>query len=56
MAESPTIHSDYWQRIDAAEVGTTATAYLDAAAAAPRIRSHTAQARTHARAEIASGQ
>lgn len=34
---------DHWQHIDTAEVGTTATAYLDAAAAAitaPRIRSH----------------
>jgi ubiquinone/menaquinone biosynthesis C-methylase UbiE len=34
---------DKWQRLDAAEAGVTATAYLDAAAAAiaaPRIRSH----------------
>lgn len=34
---------EHWQHIDAAEVGTTATAYLDAAAAAitaPRIQSH----------------
>lgn len=34
---------DHWQHLDAADAGTTATAYLDAAAAAlaaPRIRSH----------------
>ena len=34
---------DHWQHIDTAEAGTTATAYLDAAAAAiaaPRLRSH----------------
>jgi len=48
---------DHGQRIDAAEGGTTATGYLDAAAAAPRIRSHhLLNTSTHARAEIASGQ
>jgi hypothetical protein len=34
---------EHWQHIDTAEAGTTATAYLDAAAAAiaaPRLRSH----------------
>jgi ubiquinone/menaquinone biosynthesis C-methylase UbiE len=34
---------DHWQHLDAADAGTTATVYLDAAAAAiaaPRIRSH----------------
>jgi ubiquinone/menaquinone biosynthesis C-methylase UbiE len=37
------LRPDHWQRLDAADVAVTATAYLDAAAAAiaaPRIRSH----------------